>query len=261
MKQLEDELGVQLLDRIGHRVKLTSAGEIVYKRGVAMLENGSEMLSELEEMRGLRRGTFRVGFPLLGSNTLFADIFADFRQRYPDIEIHMTEQGGKKLEELLLAGELELAASLLPVNEEDFEYQEVRCEPMDLLVSADHPLAVRDRVTFSDLRDSSFILYESGFALNQMITDACRQNGFTPAVAATSSQIDFIVGLVAAKLGIALLPRMIAAQRPNPATRQIKIDGPELFWHMSLIWRRGAYLSPAARAWLALTRERWGKKA
>ncbi|MCD8552658.1 LysR family transcriptional regulator [Seleniivibrio sp.] len=258
VKQLEDELGVLLLDRIGHSVKMTQAGEVVFRRGCAMLDHVVEMQSELEELRGMKRGTLRMGFPLLGSNTLFADIFAVFRQKYPHIEIQMVEQGGKRLEEMLLAGELDLAASLLPVDSEELDWQEVRSEPMDLLVANDHPLADEKIVGFSDLKEYPFILYAHGFALNPMILEACKGKGFTPVIAAQSSQIEFIIGLVAAKLGIALLPRMIAAQHPHPKTRLVPVGDPSIFWRMSLMWRKGAYLPPAARAWLELTKAHWG---
>ncbi|MGE4267283.1 MAG: LysR family transcriptional regulator [Deferribacterales bacterium] len=258
VKQLEDELGVLLLDRIGHSFKLTQAGEVVFRRGCTMLDQGIEMQSELEELSGMKRGTLRMGFPLLGSNTLFADIFAVFRQKYPHIEIQMVEQGGKRLEEMLLAGELDLAASLLPVDSAELDWQEVRSEPMDLLVADDHPLADSKKVGFADMKEFPFILYAQGFALNPMILEACRSKGFSPAIAAQSSQIEFIIGLVAAKLGIALLPRMIAVQHPHPKTVLIPVDNPSVFWRMALMWRKGAYLPPAARAWLELTKTHWG---
>lgn len=253
VKQLEDELGITLLDRIGHRSKLTAAGEIVYRHGTVMLAHGKEMQVELEELRGLKKGGLRIGFPPLGSNTLFASLFATFRQKYPNIDLHLVEHGGKRLEKLLLEGELDLAASLLPVSEE-FEWQEVRREPMDLLVAVDHPLAQRTTVSYKELAEFPFILYAPGFALNPIILEACRTNGFSPKIAAQSSQVEFIIELVAANLGVALLPRMIAHQLPHHNTRLITVDQPLIFWHMALIWRRGSYLSPAARAWLELAR-------
>src|SRR4029077_11196788 len=96
---------------------------------------------------------------------------------------------------------------------------------------------------------------EAGFALNRVILDACRRRGFQPIIAARSSQIDFIVELVATGLGIGFLPRMIAEQRRHPAVRQVLLAEPQTEWHMAMIWRRGSYLSYAARAWLALARE------
>jgi len=203
-------------------------------------------------VRGLKGGTLRLGFPLIGSNTLFARWFAVYRSRYPGVDIRLVEHGSKRLEELVLAGELDLAASLLPVGME-FEWQEVRREPIDVILAADHPLAQRAKLTFEELENIPVILYGAGFALNSIILGACRENGFTPKVAAQSSQVDLIIELVAAKLGIAFLPRLIAEQRPHPMTRRITIDHPTIYWHMALVWRRGGYLSHAAQAWLALS--------
>ncbi len=251
VKQLEGELGLVLLDRRGHHCQLTEAGEIVYRRAVSILAQGDDMKLELEDLRGLKGGVLRLGFPLIGSNTLFARWFAVYRTHYPDVDVRLVEHGSKRLEELVLAGELDLAASLLPVSRE-FEWQELRREPIDALLAADHPLATVDTIRFNELADIPFILYGPGFALNPMIREACRESGFVPKVTAQSSQVDFVIELVAAKLGVALLPRMICEQRPHPLTKRVAISQPSLYWHMALVWRRGAFLSHAAQAWLTL---------
>jgi DNA-binding transcriptional LysR family regulator len=90
-----------------------------------------------------------------------------------------------------------------------------------------------------------------------MILEACQQRGFTPEVAVCSSQIDFVLQLVAAKLGVGFLPRMIVEQRNLPTVRRIEIADPLMDWHLALIWRRGGYLSHAAKAWLELSASRW----
>ncbi|MGO4704337.1 LysR family transcriptional regulator [Microvirga sp. 2MCAF38] len=259
VKQLEDELGVPLLDRIGHRSEMTAAGEIVYRRALAILAERDDLIAELDELRGLKRGVLRLGIPPLGSSTLFAPLFAIFRSRYPGIEIRLVEHGSKRLEEILLAGEVDLAASLLPISD-DFEAQAVRREPLMALLPSGHPVARGKKIGLTALAQIPFILFESGFALNKVILDACERRGFSPDVAARSGQIDFIVELVAAGLGVAFLPRMIAEQRAHPAVRRLLLDEPETDWHMALVWRRGAYLSHAARAWLALARDVHGKR-
>lgn len=254
VKQLEDELGLPLLDRIGHRSHLTAVGEIVFHRATQMLAQREDLLAELDELRGLKRGTLRVGLPLIGSDVLFAPMFVAYRSRYPGVDVQLVEHGSKHLEKMILAGDLDLAGSLLPVSE-DFEWQEVRCESMDVLVSDDHPLAAQRRVEMKDLADLPFILFEAGFALNPIILDACATAGFSPSIAARSGQISFIVELVAAKLGVGFLPRMIAQQREHPKVRHIEVINPVMKWHMALIWRRGSYVSHAARAWLDLADE------
>ncbi|MDI4662733.1 LysR family transcriptional regulator [Xanthobacter autotrophicus] len=257
VKQLEDELGVPLLDRIGHRSQLTAAGEIVYRRALTLLAEREGLIAELDDLRGLRRGSLRLGLPPLGASTLFAPLFAIFRARYPGIDIRLTEHGSKRLEEMLLEGEVELAGSLIPVRDV-FDAQPVRREPLMAVLPKAHPLAGDESTGIAALASSPFILFEGGFALNQVLEDACARNGFAPQVAARSGQIDFIVELAGAGLGIAFLPRTIAEQRATPSVALTRLDEPGTEWQMAIVWRQGSYLSHAARAWLELTREVYG---
>lgn len=254
VRQLEDELGVALFDRVGRKTELTDAGRVVYRRARSILNETEDMLGELDELRGLRRGVLRLGLSLFGSSVLFAPVFTMFRRRYPGVEISLVEHGSKRLEELLRAGEVDLAASLTPVPE-DFEWQDVRVEPLVALLPAAHPLAGRAALHLSELFAESFILFDEGFLLNKIIMDCCARRGFTPVVAARSGQIDFIAGLVAAGLGVALLPRLMAERSSQPGLASVLVDEPDMVWHMALIWRRGGYLSHAAQAWLALARK------
>jgi DNA-binding transcriptional LysR family regulator len=258
IKHLEDEIGVPLLDRIGHRSKLTAAGEIVYQRALRMLAERNDLMTELDELRGLKRGTLRLGLPPVGSSTLFAPLFAAYHKRHPGVEIRLVEHGGERLEELLLSGEIELAASLLPVSD-TMEWQAVRLEPLTVLLSTNDELSRRRSVGLPAVKHLPFILFETGFALNRIILDACHRHGFEPNIVARSSQIDFIVELAAAGLGVAFLPRMIAERRKLPSVSRVPLVEPETDWHIAMVWRRGAYLSQAASAWLDLVSKTWGK--
>ncbi|MFY2950982.1 LysR family transcriptional regulator [Achromobacter ruhlandii] len=254
VRQLEDEIGMPLLDRQAQPPRLTEAGEIVYRRAVKMLAERDDLYAELDELRGLKRGVLRLGLPPLGSSTLFAPMFARFRSRYPQVEISLLEHGGHRLEEMVMAGEIELAASLRPVSE-DFDWQPVAREPLMALLPADHARARAATVGLKQLRDSPFILFETGFALNRIIQEACQRAGFAPAIAARSGQIDFIVALVSAGLGVAFLPRVKAEEERHAGVALVPLRDARTDWEMGLVWRRGGYLSPAAQAWLALARE------
>jgi len=252
VKQLEEEIGVPLLDRIGHRSSMTAAGEAVYRRALRMLAERDDLLGEIAEIRGLQRGVLRLGLPPIGAATLFAPIFAAYRRRYPGVEIRLVEHGSDRLEDVLRAGEIELAASLLPVPEE-FDWQAVQREPLVALLPPGHVLA-QGTVSLDALREEPFILFESGFALNRIILDACRGLGFEPVVAVRSSQIDFIMELAGAGMGVAFLPALISQQRPQAKVVRVPLVGPAIDWDMAIIWRRGAYLSHAAKAWLEVAR-------
>ena len=253
VKQLEDELGVPLLDRVGHRSELTAAGKIVYGRAVALLAGGEDLMAELDELRGLKRGTLHLGFPRLGSSSLFAPMFASFRRRYPGVDVDLAVHDSKRLEEVLRAGALDLAALVHPIPQ-GFDWQEVRTEPLVALLPRDHAVAGGEAVRLARLAEAPFILFEEGFALNELILAACRNRGITPNIAARSSQLDFIFELVAAGVGIAFLPRVLAEQRPHRLVRRALLDEPKCEWRIALAWRRGGYLSQAARAWLAHVR-------
>jgi len=253
VRQLEDEIGVPLLDRIGHRSVLTVAGEVVFRRALKILVEHDDLAAELSELQGLRRGALRLGLPALSSNT-FAPLFAVYRERYPGIDSRLVEHGSGRLEEILRAGEIDVAASLLPVSD-DFEWQEVQRERLMVLVSVGHTLARQPQVDLAGLRNEPFLLFEPGFALNRLILDACQKRGFEPTVAARSSQVDFIVELVATGLGIAFLPQSMAEKRNHAFVRRILLDEPNTEWQLVMIWRRGAFLSHAAQAWLAMWRE------
>lgn len=254
IKQLEDELGIMLIERFKKGNVPTAAGEIVYRSGIKLLADRDDLLKELDEIRGLKQGRLRLGISPVGSSTLFAPLFVRYSQRYPGIEVELIEHGSDKLAECLRAGDIDFAGTLLPISEE-FDCQPIRSEPLVALLGASHPMAARKSISLLELKDTPFILFGSGFALHRMILDASYRAGFEPKVVAQSSQIDFMLELVSAGLGVAFLPQMIATQRASPHMHSLLLKGSNLQWNMAMTWRRNAYLSEAAKAWLALVRE------
>ncbi|MDH0759182.1 MULTISPECIES: LysR family transcriptional regulator [Pseudomonas] len=254
VRTLEDELGTPLLNRIGHKSELTAAGEIAFRRALVLLAERNDLIAEINELRDLKGGTLRIGLPPVGCGVLFAQMFATYRSRYPRVNIELIEHGSKKLRECLEAGEVDLAALLIPIDE-TFAYQQVRNEPLVAVLPGAHSLSRRKRINFSDLADSPFILFEEGFALNALIMAACDRRAIVPRVTARSGQIDFIADLVAAGLGVAFLPRMLAQKHKHAGIALVPLDEPDTDWNIALAWRAGAHLPPAAIAWLELAKE------
>ena len=254
VRTLEDELGTPLLNRIGHKSELTAAGEIAFRRALVLLAERNDLIAEINDLRDLKGGTLRIGLPPVGCGVLFAQMFATYRSRYPRVNIELIEHGSKKLRECLGAGEVDLAALLIPIDE-TFAYQQVRNEPLVAVLPGAHSLSRRKRINFSDLADSPFILFEEGFALNALIMAACDRRAIVPRVTARSGQIDFIADLVAAGLGVAFLPRMLAQKHKHAGIALVPLDEPDTDWNIALAWRAGAHLPPAAIAWLELAKE------
>lgn len=253
--QLEQDLGVVLLERQASRLHLTAAGKVVLERGETMLHLSEALQTELDDLSQLARGELRLGLPLLGSDALFAGLFAEYRRRYPDIKVQMLEGGSRTIEQAVLSGELELGGSLTPADTA-FDYQPFCNEPLDALLPLDHPLAGKGSVHLGELADTPFLLYQRSFVLNDRLLTACQALGFTPKEGGRSGQADFLAALVAAGQGVVLLPSVVARALERPGVVRLSLDEPKtLRWDIAFIWRRGAYLSAAARAWLQLLRE------
>ncbi|MEG1042046.1 MAG: LysR family transcriptional regulator [Pseudomonas sp.] len=253
--QLEQDLGVVLLDRQGSQLHLTDAGKIVLERSETLLRLRQELRNELDDLSHLGRGELRLGLPLLGSDALFAGLFAEYRRRYPNISIHLLEGGSRSVEQAVLSGELELGGSLTP-NDPAFAFQPFCNEALDALLPIDHPLANNGQISLAQLADTPFLLYQRSFVLNDRLLSACQQLGFTPREGGRSGQADFLAALVAAGQGVVLLPRVVARGLERPGVVRLELSEPaDLRWDIAFIWRQGAYLSRAAQAWLQLLRE------
>jgi DNA-binding transcriptional LysR family regulator len=254
VKQLEDELGMPLLTRQGHRSELTAAGEIVFRRGLKMLADRDALLAELDEFRNVRRGVLRLGLqPICGSG-LFTPLIARFRQLNPDTEVRVVEQDAAQLDEGLRTGQLDFVGLVHPVPTE-CDWMPLYREPLYALLPSHHPCASQASLRLAHLMDTPFVLFENHFTLQQNVLDACRKAGFEPQVAARSSQIDFMVDLVGMGLGAAFLPRRIALQHAHDSVCHVPVSDPSMEWEMAIAWRPETQMSGAADAWLSLARE------
>ncbi|AZG09082.1 LysR family transcriptional regulator [Pigmentiphaga sp. H8] len=253
IRQLEDELGTPVLRKFGRRIEPTDTGRIVLERGRQLLALHAQLQAELSDVRQAARGELVVGTPPLAHH-LLAPLLARFHQDYPGIELRLFERGSRSVEDELKSGTLEIGAMLLPADENEYETLPICNFPLRLIVPASSSWAGRERVRLEELAAEPFIFYGEGFVLNEVVHAACVQAGFTPRIAGRSSQWDFMASMVAAGVGLALLPELFSRQLDRSRLAVVPLQDPQLWWHMAFAWRRGRYLSFAARAWLDLAR-------
>jgi DNA-binding transcriptional LysR family regulator len=256
VRNLEEELQVVLLDRAQKKVQLTDVGELVYTKSLDVLQALHNLTTALDDVRNVQTGTLRIGLPPMVGAPFFASILADFHALHPGVSIHLEEHGGKRVEQLVEEGSLDFGATVLPVQEDVFETHPFYNEELKLLLPVQHPLADRERVGLDELRDDPFVLFSEEFSLHDRIRDACRAAGFQPKVVCASSQWDLIREMVAAGLGIALLPEILYRSNPDPSIRVLRVDRYTIPWHLAVIWRKDRYLSFSARQWLSFMEER-----
>lgn len=250
VKNLENELGVVLFDRSTRHIHLTDAGEVIQTQARIILQSMEHLNTALADVTEMRKGKFRLGLPPVIGVSFFPDILARFHQLYPQIEIQLVEEGGKVIEQRLLEGEIDLGVVVLPVDEEMFEVKPIIERKMMLTMHPEHPLAAREEVALQELADESFILFRKGFALRDRVREACIREGFEPKVSYESAQWDFISEMVAAGIGISLLPETVCGKLDPRQIAVIRKTRPQIHWNLGLIWRKDGYLSHAARGWV-----------
>jgi DNA-binding transcriptional LysR family regulator len=256
IRGLEDELGTPLLVRERRRVTLTEAGRLVFERAQGVLDALRVIEEEVVELAAIQRGRLRLGMTPIVGVTFFPPLLAEFHAAHPGVVLELREEGSHHIEKLVADRELDVGAVVLPTDEKLFGVLPFVQDQLVAILHPSHPLARRRAIALRDLRDSRFALYRPEFALHGQILEACRRSGFSPAVMSESSHWDFIVEMVAASIGVALLPRTIGRQLDERRVRAVPLTDPVIPWKVALIWRKDRHLPPATRAWLALAERR-----
>ena len=259
VKALEDELGGPLLLREGRGVQLTDAGQVVYDRGVQVLDQARLLRQEVAEVDGIARGTLSVGImPTAGH--YMAPVIARYQQRYPGVHLQVNEQGARAQRQLVLEGKLDMALGLHGAGEaggelagEGLEYCTIAHQKTRVAFAA-HEVPDPDApVHWSELARRPFVFYTSVFALHQAVLEHCAAAGFSPQVRLQTRYWDFIGDLVAEGVGVAVMFEHVIARFDPRRVSSRPLVGPELHWDVVQLWRSG-YLSRAARAWLECVR-------
>lgn len=254
VKGLEEELGVSLFDRIGKRIELTDAGQLIVTKAQQIVAEYQNMAAELDDLRNMKRGHLRIGLPPMVGASFFPNVIGKFHERYPDITIQLFEDGAKKVEHDVVEGLLDAGVAVLPTLQEGLASFPFVEERLLLVLPLSHRLSQRDQVHLQELSEEDFVLFRQDFTLHDRIIATCTQLGFQPRIVYESSQWDLISEMVAVGLGITLLPETICREIGDKRVRITPLT-PVIPWKLGMIWRDDRYLSYATREWVHFARE------
>jgi len=253
VRKLEDELGAVLLERRRTGVVLTDAGAILLPWAKRMLADLDGARSEVAGLATLERGRLSVGATPSLSTVLLPRVLAAFHAEHPGITLSVVEAGSRDLVERLAAGELDLALVILPVpREELFETTPLIREELVLAVAKTHPLARRKTVRVGDLRGVPLVMFRDGYDLRSATITACEQAGFHPTFAVEGAEMDGVLRMAAAGVGVAVVPRMVV-ERGGPLVA-VRLSQPTLSRSVGVAFRRDRHHSRAADAFVTLLR-------
>jgi DNA-binding transcriptional LysR family regulator len=246
VRALEEELGIALFDRVGKRVALTEAGRALLPHARQILNGVEAARSEIRERGSLKRGTVSLGAPPTVSAHALPTKITAFEQKYPGLDVVLREAGTETLVDLVQQGQLDMAivsTDVLPPSIEATPFLE---EAYVLAVGAKHHLCKHKTISVAELAKESFIMFPQGYKLREVTMIACRTAGFEPKIALDGGGMQSALQFVAAGLGVALVPELALTDTNNICA--LRIADQNLHRTLGLVWRRGAHLSPAARA-------------
>jgi DNA-binding transcriptional LysR family regulator len=222
---LERETGTLLVERNARGIRMTDAGEALVRHADAILMRLTDAEAELEAIAGLRGGRVRLASFATAGSTFVPHAIATFHERYPDVEISLKEADPEESVPLLKAGQLDVATLFEPHGAGDLtDVEKVHLleDPMSVVLPQDHPLASKAKVRLKDLEAEAFVQTTASCPCCVIVADHCRSAGFEPYVAFESDDYLTVQGLVAAGVGVALIPSLgLAAYRPDVAIKPI----------------------------------------
>jgi LysR family transcriptional activator of glutamate synthase operon len=245
---LEDELGVELFFREGRNVKLTPVGKIFLDHMEIALGEIEKGVQSVQEYLNPETGLIRIGFPnSLAAKTL-PSVISAFRDEHPNIGFKLKQGTNRDLKDLVIQGDIDIAfVSPVPLNEDKINGHVFFTENMMALVSLHHPLAERTTIRLKDLRRDSFVIFRQGYAMRELVLDACAQIGFEPKIAFEGEDIDTIRGLVAAGLGVSLLPEVAIVNNVPAEAVSISISEPAITRTVGVIVPNNREIAPSEK--------------
>jgi DNA-binding transcriptional LysR family regulator len=255
---LEREAGTQLVTRGSRGIRLTEAGEALVRHADAILTRLADAEAELEAIAGLRGGRLRLAaFATVGA-TLMPLAIARFREQHPEVELTVKQLEPEDSIPMLKSGDLVIALTITPsvrADEEDgTESAFLLDDPMFAVLPLDHPLARKPRLRLKDLASESWIGTTDACSCGALVRGTCLRAGFDPQITFESDDYLAIQGLVAAGVGVSLIPTLaLTTVRDDIVIRDLGSDAPVR--KIAAATLPGAQRSPAARAMLDVLAE------
>lgn len=226
IKMLEHDLGFDLLDRKCYKkFKLTQEGAIFYEHAKSTLKNIDKELALLKGCIKKCRNTLTIAIPPVMGIVYFTSVIAEFKKKYRNIEIKLSEEGSNKIKEKILNKECDLGIIVTRFENHEIENIEITEEEIAAVVYEGHEFYDREEVSISELRNEKLITLNSEFHIKRKILELCELEGFEPDVVIESSQWYFVLKMVTYKEGISILPAKIIDRFGEDGLKKIRIKG------------------------------------
>lgn len=257
IRKLEDELGARLFNRLGRKVTLTPFGELFARHAQRILLELEGARHDIEAVKGLRRGSVTLGVIPTVAPYLLPLLLRAFRAAGPLITTTICEDLTASIMARLADGELDLALLSLPLPSAEFVAEATLSDRMLLALPARHRLLRprQRRIGFDEVAEEPFLLLKDGHCFRDDVLNLCKRENLRLNIVFEGGQFDTLLALVAAGLGVTLLPEMGRVRFKHSGVRLVELKKPEPRRTIGLVRWRAKFLSPAASLLIELTQK------
>ena len=241
IKALESEIGTQLLERSRRKVELTPAGSVLLREARDILARVEQATAAAQRAGRGEIGELTIGFISIADYNVLPQVLSEFRLRQPSVRLNLREATTDAQVLDLVQQRIDVGFALAPIQDGRLATRALLSEPLVAALPESHPLArARGPLSVTRLADSPFILFPRHMApgLYDDVVSFCRQAGFSPRVEQEAVQMQTIISLVSAGLGVAMIPAsMRNLGRTGVVYRNLREPSPQT--EILVAWRKG----------------------
>ena len=257
IRQLEEEVGLQLFTRTPRRVILTEAGEYLLERARKILREHDSALAEIAEVAGAEMGRLRIG----SASGTFAmhqlpGILQKLIEKYPNSTLTVASGTSQKLVDRMMHGEIDIAFVSLPVDNANITAESIFSDEIVAIAHPKHPLAKEKYISAATLAGEDLILGEQGGNTRRMIDEFFNAANVKPNITMELSRQEAINLMVETDLGVGMAgAKSVAREIRDGRLISWLIEGAEIKWELGLARLRGGHFSPIGKELVRLCKE------
>lgn len=250
---LEQELGVQLLQRTKKHIGLTEAGYVLKRKAEQILDLTQSAMNEVRETANGIRGKLTIGIINSSGRLLLPEVIRMFHQTYPLVSFDLRQGDTQRILELLNSHLIDIGFVRLPVDSSLYDYVTIPTEGM-VMVAHSQVITIEDEeLPLIQLKDQPLLIHRR---YETIILDYCRQNGFEPNILCTSDEIVPLLTWSLCGLGVAIVPEFAINLLSNSSLIVKRLTKPVATTSSALIWRKKEVLPVTATHFINMFREK-----
>ena len=256
IRQLERDLGSKLFEQLGKRIALTEAGQLLLPYALRVMAAMDDALHAIDELKGLERGSLRIGASTTPGMYLIPGTIAQFKQQYPKIDVHLAVKDTRQIEEGVIRNKFDFGFVGGHLAGDEVDVLPWIIDHLVLVVPSNHVLAQKKLVKVADLRKESFILREPGSATRAAVVNHLQKSDLKVETIMEMENPESVKKAVQSGLGIAFISKFaVETELKAKSLVAVRVKGLDINRELKIVCRKDKHLGRAAQTFIEMARK------